>query len=90
MWLFLVKTCSKLPAPLYGKINCEHPDLGKTFEDEDDLPVDSICNFSCDSGRSLVGSSVRTCLPLAQWDGLKTSCKCMLLMKFETKCSYSC
>ncbi|KAK5644039.1 hypothetical protein RI129_007884 [Pyrocoelia pectoralis] len=71
-----VKTCSALSAPSHGFISCEHSDLGITYSKSDDqLPVDTVCDFSCETGRTLIGSSQRTCLPLAQWDGLKASCK---------------
>ncbi|KAB0799990.1 hypothetical protein PPYR_07870 [Photinus pyralis] len=71
-----VKTCSALSAPSHGFISCEHNDLGIKYNRTDEpLPVDTVCEFKCENGRTVVGSSQRTCLPLAQWDGLKVSCK---------------
>ncbi|XP_015834822.1 sushi, von Willebrand factor type A, EGF and pentraxin domain-containing protein 1 isoform X1 [Tribolium castaneum] len=71
-----VKTCTKLPPPAYGSMICSHSDLGVTYnETEENLPVDTVCTFTCQDGKTLIGSSQRTCLPLARWDGLKTSCK---------------
>jgi CUB/sushi domain-containing protein len=40
-----------------------------------DFIIDTECSFTCSPGFSLVGSSQRTCLPLARWDGLQTTCK---------------
>lgn len=71
----IVKTCDQLKPPQYGSLSCKHTDLDKIYESEESLPVDTICTFNCAKGKTLVGSSQRTCLPLAQWDGLKTSCK---------------
>jgi hypothetical protein len=71
-----VKTCTKLIPPAYGSMICSHSDLGITYNDtEQNLPVDTVCTFKCQDGKTLIGSSQRTCLPLARWDGLKTSCK---------------
>lgn len=73
--IFPVKTCGRIKPPPFGNANCTHADLEKHFDSEEHLPVDTVCAFSCSKGRTLIGSSQRTCLPLAQWDGLKTSCK---------------
>ncbi|KRT86167.1 hypothetical protein AMK59_801 [Oryctes borbonicus] len=65
---------------------CQHSDLDMTYTTEPDLPVDTVCSFACERGRTLVGSRQRTCLPLAHWDGLKTSCKqvkCNKLAKLQ-------
>ncbi|KAK4887668.1 hypothetical protein RN001_003939 [Aquatica leii] len=71
-----VKTCKSLPTPAHGSISCAHADLGTKYKNsEPDMPVDTVCSFSCNKGYSLIGSAHRTCLPLAQWDGLKVSCK---------------
>lgn len=57
-------------------MECWHEDLGITYDSSHvNLPVDTVCKFSCSKGKALVGSSQRNCLPLARWDGLKTSCK---------------
>lgn len=72
---FTVKTCDRPKAPQFGSVTCKHDDLDIVYESEENLPVDTICTFTCDKGRTLIGSSERTCLPLAQWDGLKASCK---------------
>ncbi|XP_017779989.1 PREDICTED: sushi, von Willebrand factor type A, EGF and pentraxin domain-containing protein 1-like [Nicrophorus vespilloides] len=70
-----VKTCNKLQAPPHGSMYCKHSDLGEDFTAESKLPVDTVCSFACERGRTLTGSVQRTCLPLARWDGLKTACK---------------
>ncbi|CAG9762396.1 unnamed protein product [Ceutorhynchus assimilis] len=71
-----VKTCNKLATPKYGSVKCEQTDLGVVYEKtEKKLPVDTVCNFTCEKGNSLIGSTQRTCLPIAQWDGLRTICK---------------
>lgn len=73
---FIVRTCDKLPVPAFGQISCVHADLGITYNSSvNELPVDTVCTFKCDKGRTLIGSRQRTCLPLARWDGLRTSCK---------------
>lgn len=77
-WYFflLVKTCASLPIPDGGQMNCFHPDLGLNYDgSEKMLPVDSVCAFNCKNGTKLTGSKLRTCLPLAKWDGLRTTCK---------------
>lgn len=57
-------------------MSCVHADLGITYNSSiNELPVDTVCTFTCGKGRTLVGSRQRTCLPLARWDGLRTSCK---------------
>ncbi|XP_060530297.1 sushi, von Willebrand factor type A, EGF and pentraxin domain-containing protein 1-like isoform X2 [Cylas formicarius] len=71
-----VKTCSRPAAPKNGHMTCEHADLNITYDGEEKyLPVDTICNFGCEDGRVLIGSAQRTCLPIAQWDGLRSTCK---------------
>ncbi|XP_050300407.1 sushi, von Willebrand factor type A, EGF and pentraxin domain-containing protein 1-like [Anthonomus grandis grandis] len=76
-----VKTCNKPPTPKYGSVECKQEDLGVIYDkSEKKLPVDTICTFECDKGHLLIGSHQRTCLPIAQWDGLRTICK-------QTKCS---
>ncbi|KAJ8940400.1 hypothetical protein NQ318_009329 [Aromia moschata] len=77
-----VKVCSPLPTPKYGSVKCAHPDLGTEFGKSDkNLPVDTVCNFECGKGKILIGSAQRTCLPLARWDGLRTTCKLMKCKK---------
>lgn len=77
--MFSVRTCPKLTAPEFGSMNCSNSDLGvaRYNDSESDLPVDTVCLFACQRGKTLTGSYQRTCLPLARWDGLKTSCKSM-------------
>lgn len=71
-----MKTCDKLPIPTFGQISCVHADLGISYNySVNKLPVDTVCTFTCGKGKTLVGSRQRTCLPLARWDGLRTSCK---------------
>lgn len=71
-----MKFCERLSPPAFGSMTCKQADLGVTYnETEKHLPVDTVCSFECSEGRTLIGSKQRTCLPLARWDGLKTSCK---------------
>ncbi|XP_030767169.1 sushi, von Willebrand factor type A, EGF and pentraxin domain-containing protein 1-like [Sitophilus oryzae] len=71
-----VKTCTRPPIPKYGSLKCEHSDIGTVYDKtEKYFPVDTVCNFTCAKGNTLIGSSQRTCLPIAQWDGLRTICK---------------
>lgn len=72
----LVKTCNKLPIPKHGMMKCEQSDLGAVYDNsEANLPVDTVCNFECKNGTLQIGSKQRVCLPIAQWDGLRTICK---------------
>lgn len=74
--LIVVKTCPHLTAPKDGHMKCYHPDFGTEYENnEEKLPVDTICEFECKNGKMLTGSRQRSCIPLAQWDGLRTICK---------------
>ncbi|XP_046668707.1 sushi, von Willebrand factor type A, EGF and pentraxin domain-containing protein 1-like isoform X2 [Homalodisca vitripennis] len=66
----VVKRCPRLQPPHNGILACS-PKIGN----EEDFPVDAECRFSCHPGSYLVGSPLRTCLPLARWDGLPTTCK---------------
>ncbi|KAH1026828.1 hypothetical protein HUJ05_000441 [Dendroctonus ponderosae] len=71
-----VKTCNRLPTPKYGSVKCEQIDLDVVYDSaEKNLPVDTVCNFQCENGTVLIGSTQRTCLPIAQWDGLRAICK---------------
>lgn len=70
-----VRSCDALTPPPHGTMTCQHSDLDETYTNEPEFPVDTVCSFACERGRTLVGSRQRTCLPLAHWDGLKTSCK---------------
>ncbi|KAI4463058.1 complement component-related sushi domain-containing [Holotrichia oblita] len=70
-----IKSCEALTPPSHGTMTCQHSDLDETYTNEPEFPVDTVCSFACERGRTLVGSRQRTCLPLAHWDGLKTSCK---------------
>ncbi|KAL1489564.1 hypothetical protein ABEB36_013517 [Hypothenemus hampei] len=71
-----VKTCAKLSVPKHGSIKCEQTDLKVVYnKNEKNLPVDAICSFKCQKGTFLIGSAQRTCLPITQWDGLRTLCK---------------
>ncbi|XP_069692830.1 sushi, von Willebrand factor type A, EGF and pentraxin domain-containing protein 1-like isoform X3 [Periplaneta americana] len=61
----VVKTCPAPKAPKNGAAICSN----------EDHVIDTECEFSCSPGHTLVGSRHRTCLPLARWDGLHTTCK---------------
>lgn len=37
--------------------------------------MDSVCDFSCQTGYELVGSQVRVCLATGQWSGQRAVCK---------------
>ncbi|PSN51797.1 hypothetical protein C0J52_10878 [Blattella germanica] len=65
MFVFAVKTCPSPKAPQNGAVICSN----------DDHVIDTECEFSCLPGHTLVGSRHRSCLPLARWDGLHTTCK---------------
>lgn len=45
------------------------------IEKEEELIVDTECRFGCPVGFVLVGSKLRTCLPLTRWDGLQATCR---------------
>ena len=60
-----VKTCPSPKAPENGAVICSN----------NDHIIDTECEFSCLPGHTLVGSRHRSCLPLARWDGLHTTCK---------------
>lgn len=56
--------------------------------------IDTECRFSCFPGFSLVGSKLRTCLPVARWNGLQTTCKgesseFFFVMYHRKECSYN-
>lgn len=72
-----VKTCPALKAPTHGRIRCEQEENEKKVKATDlsAYPIDTRCQFKCDSGFQLRGSKVRNCLPLSRWDGLKVTCK---------------
>lgn len=71
-----MKTCARLPTPKDGRMKCFHPDLNQSYVgNEERLPVDTKCAFKCGNGKIVTGSRQRTCIPLAEWDGLRTICK---------------
>lgn len=75
----VIKMCARPPIPQFGNVTeCVNKDLDDTYDGSDlpdDMPVDTECSFSCQTGHALTGSPSRTCLPVAQWDGLRTTCK---------------
>nr|XP_031840166.1 sushi, von Willebrand factor type A, EGF and pentraxin domain-containing protein 1-like isoform X1 [Nomia melanderi] len=72
----LLKTCPALRAPSHGRVRCQNEDDRQLItEDYTAYPIDTRCQFRCDSGYQLRGSKIRNCLPLSQWDGLKATCK---------------
>lgn len=78
---FQVKTCPSLRAPQNGNISCKHEDGVEQRMLSDSLiaqPIDTQCEFKCENGYLLRGSKVRNCLPISSWDGLRTTCNCML------------
>jgi len=44
-------------------------------ETTNEFTVDTECRFGCPVGFTMIGSKLRTCLPLTRWDGLQTTCK---------------
>lgn len=60
-----VKSCLELHAPSNGTVKCS----------QERPTIDTECTFACDPGFQLVGSRVRTCLPVAMWDGIPAYCK---------------
>ncbi|XP_018333054.1 sushi, von Willebrand factor type A, EGF and pentraxin domain-containing protein 1-like [Agrilus planipennis] len=71
-----VKTCPLLLPPAEGIIKCFNAGVGILQNVSGTrFPVDSTCKFECKKGRLLIGTPLRTCLPIAEWDGLPTTCK---------------
>lgn len=60
-----VKSCQELHVPANGNMRCS----------QERPTIDTECTFTCDPGFQLVGSQVRTCLPVAMWDGIPAYCK---------------
>ena len=60
-----MKSCLQLKAPKQGNMVCSSPKP----------TIDTECYFTCNPGYQLVGSRLRTCLPVAMWDGLPAYCK---------------
>ncbi|KZC10086.1 Sushi, von Willebrand factor type A, EGF and pentraxin domain-containing protein 1 [Dufourea novaeangliae] len=72
----LLKTCAALRAPSHGRMRCQNEEDQHLFmENYTAYPIDTRCQFRCDTGYRLRGSKIRNCLPLSQWDGLKAACK---------------
>ncbi|XP_031557977.1 uncharacterized protein LOC116294496 [Actinia tenebrosa] len=59
------KRCENLSTPVNMSMKCSATNH-----------VGSICNFTCNEGRShhMIGSRERTCLPLGLWSGVKPLC----------------
>lgn len=71
-----VKTCPALRTPTHGRMRCQNDeDQHLNTENTTTYPIDSRCQFRCETGYQLRGSKIRNCLPLSQWDGLKATCK---------------
>lgn len=74
--LFIVKTCPVLRVPTHGRMRCQtEEDQHRITDNSTAYPIDTRCQFKCEIGFQLRGSKIRNCLPLAQWDGLKATCK---------------
>ena len=67
--------CDNLPPILNGNVALEGTSTGDT------------ATYSCNSGFTLDGNSVRSCLPNGQWSGQEPSCvgKCLFIY---CKCIY--
>ncbi|XP_045583570.2 sushi, von Willebrand factor type A, EGF and pentraxin domain-containing protein 1 isoform X3 [Procambarus clarkii] len=61
----VMKSCPKLKPTEHGTMVCSQPRP----------TMDTECHFACDPGYQLVGSKMRTCLPVAMWDGISAYCK---------------
>ncbi|KAK4305073.1 hypothetical protein Pmani_023017 [Petrolisthes manimaculis] len=61
----VMKSCPVLRAPNNGTMVCS----------QDHPTMDTQCHFTCKPGFQLVGSKMRTCLPVAMWDGIPVYCK---------------
>ena len=59
----LVLTCHNLLTPTNGSLTCSNVNK-----------INSTCNYSCDVGYELIGSSQRTCQSNRFWSGLPTFC----------------
>nr|XP_034194420.1 sushi, von Willebrand factor type A, EGF and pentraxin domain-containing protein 1-like [Osmia lignaria] len=72
----LLKTCPVLRVPAHGRMRCQtEEDQHRITDNSTAYPIDTRCQFKCEIGYQLRGSKIRNCLPLAQWDGLKATCK---------------
>ncbi|XP_076388011.1 sushi, von Willebrand factor type A, EGF and pentraxin domain-containing protein 1 isoform X1 [Megachile rotundata] len=72
----LLKTCPALRVPAHGRMRCQNEeDQHRIRDNSTAYPIDTRCQFRCEIGYQLRGSKIRNCLPLAQWDGLKATCK---------------
>ncbi|KAL9950574.1 hypothetical protein ACROYT_G043090 [Oculina patagonica] len=86
--------CLSISTPTNGYMNC----TGNT--------MDSVCQFSCQTGYEQVGSQLRTCLANGQWSGKRAFCKVKRCSKpspptngyiqipcstvYKGKCSFAC
>ena len=61
-FLFIVNLCQQLYAPLHGSLEPCSYSPGQT------------CEFSCDKGHILTGSTTRTCKSDGSWTGTPTQC----------------
>ncbi|XP_076046526.1 sushi, von Willebrand factor type A, EGF and pentraxin domain-containing protein 1-like [Oratosquilla oratoria] len=61
----VMKSCPALKSPKNGVMVCTRQAS----------IMDTECHFACDPGYLLVGSKMRTCLPVAMWDGIPAYCK---------------
>ena len=60
--------CDNLSAPANGEImSCSSGTIGVGYEGD-------TCNFTCNTGYELTGSSERTCQSEGSWSGLPVSC----------------
>ncbi|XP_076231899.1 sushi, von Willebrand factor type A, EGF and pentraxin domain-containing protein 1 isoform X3 [Calliopsis andreniformis] len=72
----LLKTCPALVSPTHGRMRCQNEEDQHLITDNSTAyPIDTRCQFRCDTGYQLRGSKIRYCLPLSQWDGLTATCK---------------
>jgi len=62
--------CSELFSPTDGTISC-------SLESDKILSYEDTCNFSCNTGYELTGSSQRTCQSNGSWNGSLVSCTIM-------------
>ncbi|XP_066548802.1 E-selectin [Amia ocellicauda] len=68
--------CDTLETPSNGSLHCVHP-LGN-------FSFNSTCEFACDKGYRLVGSSSLACGAAGQWSDLQPQCEAVKCSTLET------
>nr|AHA51060.1 E-selectin [Danio rerio] len=93
----IVKCKAKdITPPAHAKVHCTN----------EDIPYKSQCEYSCEEGYELKGSSTTTCTSTTEWSSEPTTCElvqcpalekpvngdlsCTLSFSYGSKCSFSC